>query len=96
MVREGAVPTSQTAVYVPAGYNMNDLTQETINVSLTLMGPFLPQLLLPSPQPFILLEKQILPAGEVSPPLLLGLGCSPCLPCQQASIAFSDWYSDGH
>lgn len=60
MVREGAVPTSQTAVCVSAGYNMNDLTWETINFSFTLMRPFLPQLLLPSSQPFILLKKQIL------------------------------------
>ncbi|XP_028630277.1 taste receptor cell protein 1-like [Grammomys surdaster] len=42
------------------GYNMNDLTREIINVSFTLMRPFLPELLLPSSQPFILLEKQIL------------------------------------
>lgn len=39
---------------------MADLTLETINISFTLMRPFLPQLLLPGSQPFILLEKQIL------------------------------------
>ncbi|XP_052045431.1 taste receptor cell protein 1-like [Apodemus sylvaticus] len=42
------------------GYNMTDLTPEIINISFILMRPFLPQLLLPSSQPFILLEKQIL------------------------------------
>ncbi|XP_059125020.1 LOW QUALITY PROTEIN: taste receptor cell protein 1-like [Peromyscus eremicus] len=42
------------------GRNMTDLTLETINISFTLMRPFLPQLLLPGSQPFILLEKQIL------------------------------------
>ncbi|XP_036049506.1 LOW QUALITY PROTEIN: taste receptor cell protein 1-like [Onychomys torridus] len=42
------------------GHNMTDLTLETINISFTLMRPFLPQLLLPGSQPFILLEKQIL------------------------------------
>ncbi|CAH6869706.1 Trcg1 [Phodopus roborovskii] len=41
-------------------YNMEDLTRETINITFTLMRPFLPQLLLPGSQPFILLEKQIL------------------------------------
>lgn len=60
MVRKGAVPTSQTAVCVSAGYNMTDLTREIIDISFTLMRPFLPQLLLPGSQPFILLEKQIL------------------------------------
>lgn len=60
VVREGAVATSQTAVCVSAGYNVNDLTLETINISFTLMKPFLPQLLLPGSQPFILLEKQVL------------------------------------
>lgn len=39
---------------------MNDLTREIGNVSFTLMRPFLSQLLLPSFQPFILLEEQIL------------------------------------
>lgn len=39
---------------------MVDLTLETINISFTLMRPFVPQLLLPGSQPFILLEKQIL------------------------------------
>ncbi|XP_063122405.1 LOW QUALITY PROTEIN: taste receptor cell protein 1-like [Rattus norvegicus] len=42
------------------GYNTNDLRQETINISFTLMKPFLPQLLLPSSQPFLLMEKQTL------------------------------------
>ncbi|XP_015860285.3 LOW QUALITY PROTEIN: taste receptor cell protein 1 [Peromyscus maniculatus bairdii] len=42
------------------GHNMADLTLETINISFTLMRPFVPQLLLPGSQPFILLEKQIL------------------------------------
>ncbi|XP_031199778.1 LOW QUALITY PROTEIN: taste receptor cell protein 1-like [Mastomys coucha] len=42
------------------GYNMTDLTREIINISFTLMRPFLPQLLLPGSQPFILLEKQVL------------------------------------
>uniref|UniRef100_A0A8C6GRM0 Taste receptor cell gene 1 n=1 Tax=Mus spicilegus TaxID=10103 RepID=A0A8C6GRM0_MUSSI len=42
------------------GYSMTDLTQEIINISFTLMRPFLPQLLLPSSQPCILLEKQII------------------------------------
>ncbi|KAL1782438.1 hypothetical protein HispidOSU_024994 [Sigmodon hispidus] len=42
------------------GYNMTDLTRETVSISFTLMRPFQPQLLLPGSQPFILLEKQIL------------------------------------
>lgn len=35
------------------------------------------------------------PAGEVSSPLLLGLECSPCLPCEQACTALSGGCSDG-
>lgn len=58
MVRKGTGPTSPTAVCVSAGYSMTDLTQEIINISFTLMRPFLPQLLLPSSQSCILLEKQ--------------------------------------
>ncbi|XP_051011692.1 taste receptor cell protein 1-like [Acomys russatus] len=42
------------------GYNLTDLMRETINISFTLMRPFLPQLLLPGSQPFILLEKHVL------------------------------------
>lgn len=60
MVKRAAVPTSQTTVCDSAGYNMADLTREIINISFTLTRPFLPQLLLPGSQPFILLEKQIL------------------------------------
>ncbi|XP_035317563.1 taste receptor cell protein 1-like isoform X1 [Cricetulus griseus] len=41
-------------------YNIADLTRETISITFILMRPFLPQLLLPGSQPFILLEKQIL------------------------------------
>ncbi|XP_005069373.2 taste receptor cell protein 1 [Mesocricetus auratus] len=41
-------------------YNMADLTRETISISFILMRPFLPQLLLPGSQPFVLLEKQVL------------------------------------
>ncbi|CAO2634903.1 Taste receptor cell protein 1 [Lemmus lemmus] len=43
------------------GYNVTDLSRETVSISFTLMRPFLPQLLLPGSQAFILLEKQILP-----------------------------------
>ncbi|KAK7802251.1 hypothetical protein U0070_025463, partial [Myodes glareolus] len=43
------------------GYNITDLSRETVSISFTLMRPFLPQLLLPSSQAFILLEKQVLP-----------------------------------
>lgn len=56
-----AVPTSQTAVCGSAGYNVTDLSREIVSISFTLMRPFLPQLLLPSSQAFILLEKQVLP-----------------------------------
>ncbi|XP_050007732.1 taste receptor cell protein 1-like [Alexandromys fortis] len=43
------------------GYNVTDLSRETVSISFILMRPFLPQLLLPGSQAFILLEKQILP-----------------------------------
>lgn len=56
-----AVPTSQTVVYGSAGYNVTDLLRETVSISFILMRPFLPQLLLPGSQAFILLKKQILP-----------------------------------
>lgn len=56
-----AVPTSQTAVCGSTGYNVTDLSQETVSISFTLMRPFLPQLLLSGSQAFILLEKQVLP-----------------------------------
>lgn len=56
-----AVPTSQTAVCDSSGYNVTDLSRETVSISFVLMRPFLPQLLLPGSQAFILLEKQILP-----------------------------------
>ncbi|XP_038178148.1 taste receptor cell protein 1-like [Arvicola amphibius] len=43
------------------GYNVTDLSRETVSISFILMRPFLPQLLLPGSHAFILLEKQILP-----------------------------------
>ncbi|XP_057624355.1 taste receptor cell protein 1-like [Chionomys nivalis] len=43
------------------GYNVTDLSRETVSIIFILMRPFLPQLLLPGSQAFILLEKQILP-----------------------------------
>lgn len=60
MVGKVAVPTAQTAVCGSVEYNIADLTRETISITFILMRPFLPQLLLPGSQPFILLEKQIL------------------------------------
>ncbi|KAM4826105.1 taste receptor cell protein 1-like [Thomomys bottae] len=67
LASDGAMEdTSQGASGAPdsirdsAGFNLTDLSLETISLHFTILTPFLPQLLLPRSEPFVLLEQQIL------------------------------------